>query len=232
MRSGFVIRCCADWVAGAPVATKLSGNLTSRQMEQDGYIAWSPYRGQRQTLYTNHAAVIAAINVGVSLAVLGIILLVFQPWTQFPFGQEIHRLSSCTAIIAVVFASATWFFLPKTPAFVVRRPAFLTSMLYNSEIPLVLNDEMSKMDQQSGGKFQPDAAWVRRQFSETSELRTNELASCQTNSFSGQPWHEEDSPGNFILRQTAEGIEYSRVIATLTAANMWCRSIRQRSRIR
>jgi hypothetical protein len=49
---------------------------------------------------------------------------------------------------------------------------------------------------------------VRQQLVETSDLRREIGSNFQTNFFSGQPWHEEDSPGNYTIRQTAQGIEY------------------------
>jgi hypothetical protein len=33
-------------------------------------------------------------------------------------------------------------------------------------------------------------------------------ARFQTNLFSGDLWHEEDSPGNYTLRRIPEGIQY------------------------
>jgi hypothetical protein len=52
-------------------------------------------------------------------------------------------------------------------------------------------------------------AWIRQQLSEIAPLRNNLTAYEQINSFTGQPVHEEDSPGNFTLTESPAGILYT-----------------------
>jgi hypothetical protein len=77
-------------------------------------------------------------------------------------------------------------------------------LLHGHSIPAYL-------EQEAGGKgtnFTPDIAWVRMQLGESSDFRRKLDPDFQTNFFSDQPWREEDSPGNYTVRQTAVGIEY------------------------
>ena len=81
--------------------------------------------------------------------------------------------------------------------------------LHESEIPTSLQIELTSLNASGGPPFQPSVEWVRRCLAENSPFRTNVLATEGTNQFTGQPWREEDSPGNYTLRETTNGIEYT-----------------------
>jgi len=72
----------------------------------------------------------------------------------------------------------------------------------NAEALELKEGEHAKKD---GVKFKPDITWVRQQISQRKEEITPNM---RTNYFSGEPWHEEDSPGNYTLRETSNGVEY------------------------
>ena len=76
--------------------------------------------------------------------------------------------------------------------------------LHERCIPSFLFEEAGKQ----GVDFDTDVAWVRAQLRETSNFRRNLKPEFQTNFFTGQPWHEEDSPGNYTIRQNQQEIEY------------------------
>jgi len=49
-------------VDGSPVATKLTGQLSSRQIQEDAYIAWTPFREKQLTRYSEQGAAVTAAN--------------------------------------------------------------------------------------------------------------------------------------------------------------------------
>jgi hypothetical protein len=76
-------------------------------------------------------------------------------------------------------------------------------MWHLHEIPLALENRWGK-----AATNMPDLAWVRQQLREGSPERGDLQITVQTNAIFGLPWREEDSPGNYTLRQTAEGIDF------------------------
>ena len=81
-------------------------------------------------------------------------------------------------------------------------------ILHEQEIPLELRYLQFQEAARKGGEFNPDAAWVRQQLAETSAWRRELESKAQTNLFSGQLWREEDSPGNYTIRETTNGVVY------------------------
>ena len=185
------------------MATKLTAVLNSQQMKEDAYITWSPFQERRLTFYTEHGAAVLATNFAVAFMVTALLILF---WMRGGEGPQVRRIRKACAIIifgAVLVWPLVDKLVPKMAAVVEIMP---TIKNYESHIKII-NALDDKSDKQ-GNRFTPDIAWVRQQLGETSVFRRELHPDCQTNFFSGQPWHEEDSPGNYTLRQTAEGIEY------------------------
>ena len=76
-------------------------------------------------------------------------------------------------------------------------------MWHLDEIPWALHGRWGE-----GATNMPDLAWIRQQLREGSPQRNGLRIGVQTNAIFGRPWREEDSPGNYTLRQTPEGIDF------------------------
>jgi hypothetical protein len=190
-------------VDGSSVATKLTAQLDTQQMKEDAYVAWSPFKEKRKAFYSEHGAAVLAMNITVPFVVAAVLALFFISGREGILVQRFRKGCVMTVFGAMLFWPAIYLWLPKIPVVVQRRPTFRNMHLHR-EIPRTI--EMIASEQ--GTNFTPDVAWVRHQLGETSTLRHEAWPLSQTNFFSGQPWHEEDSPGNWTARQTAEGIEY------------------------
>jgi len=187
----------------SPVATKLTAVLSSRQMKEDAYITWSPFEEKRLVFYSEHGAAVLATNLTVPF-VLAALLTVY--WISGREGlnvQRIRKRCAMTVCGAVLFWLPIYGLLPKVPVVVQIMPA-IRNLGVHSEIPR----KLYKKAGEEGKSFTPDIAWARQQLGATSVFRRNLDPGLQTNFFTGQPWREEDSPGNCTVRQTAEGIEY------------------------
>jgi hypothetical protein len=186
------------------VATKLTARLNSQQMIEDAYIAWTPFQEKRRTVYSGHGAAILTANITVPLLVAALLAWF---WTLRRTGIGVQRLrkASAIAVPACVLSGALLFLLlPRIAVITQRWPSLRNERLHEQILPAFLEDEAKE----KGSTFQPDIAWVRQQLLESSEFRRAFNPEFQTNYFSGQPWREEDSPGNYTLRQTADGLEY------------------------
>lgn len=190
-------------VDGSAVATKLTARLNSQQMKEDAYIAWSPFEEKRMAFYSEHGAAVLATNLTVPFVVVALLTLFFISGREGLLIQRFRKGCVMTVFGAMLFWPAIYLWLPKIPVVVQRMPAY-GNMTLHRQIPMMLERKATEQ----GTNSTPDVAWLRNQLDPSSSLRREEWHLSQTNFFSGQPWREEDSPGNWTARQTAAGIEY------------------------
>jgi hypothetical protein len=191
----------------APVATKLTAELTSQQMEKDGYLQWTPFQEKRKTLYTNHGAVETASDLSVPLLILALVLWYAFKNCEDPWAKRFCGICSVAALAGLLAWPAIYLSLPKTPAFSTRIPGPQNETLHE-QLAGMVSLEAARNHKDSHG-FTPNLAWVRQQLSGNSEFRKALPSSEQMNFFTGQPIHEEDSPGNFTLSESPAGILYT-----------------------
>jgi hypothetical protein len=188
----------------SPVATKLTARLTSQQMKKDPYISWSPFHAKRLTFYSDHGAAVLATNFTVPFMAGAFLIIYWFSGREGPYVQRIRKRCVMTVCGAVLFWLPIYLLLPKTPVIVQMMPERMNAWLHQGAIPTMLEKKAGSQ----GRNFTPDIAWVRNQLGEPAGSRQELGPDSQTNFFTGQPWHEEDSPGNWTTRQTVEGIEY------------------------
>lgn len=196
-------------VEGDPVVTKLSGVLSSEQMGKDSYISWSPLLEKRLAFYTKQGAAEEAANYCVPVLVLALLLYYAYGESEASWVKGFCRNCKIAALSAILAWPVIYFSLPKTQAVLVKMPVLYNLVLHKGTIPRCLTEIISQTQRTSGTSFVPDLDWIRKQLIETSPLRESLDVKMQKNIFSGVPWHEEDSPGNFTLRETASGIDYN-----------------------
>jgi hypothetical protein len=192
----------------SPVATKLTAKLKSQQMKEDAYITWSPFEEKRLKFFSAHGAAILATNITVILFVVALLVGFWTGGRKRMRPQRVLTASVAIALGAVLLWPAVFLSLPKIPVVVQTWPESQNAYVQGMEIPASLESKIDQHSLKPAANFTPDIAWVRQQLVETSDLRREIGSNFQTNFFSGQPWHEEDSPGNYTIRQTAQGIEY------------------------
>jgi hypothetical protein len=197
-------------VDGSPVGTKSVGELSSRQMQSDAYIYWTPFQEKRLTRYSGHGAAIIAANVAVPMLMIGLLALLVGFWVRHDEPARAKR--ACTfsgrmALAAVICGVVIYACLPKVQVIASRRPAMQMNHLHQSLIP-ELYQYAARLRASKGERTKLDAAWVRHQLAENSDFRKSLGTSKQTNLISGQLWREEDSPGNYMIRQTTSGVDY------------------------
>jgi hypothetical protein len=198
-------------VDGSPVATKLTGQLSNRQMQEDAYIAWTPFREKQLTRYSEQGAAVIAANVAVPMLMIGLLGLLCGRWAgekEPVLKTWVWRVSGAIILAALACWVAINICLPKVTVVVSRHPGMWMNILHKDEIPYELEHFQTNEAARIGGAFKPDAAWVRQQLAVTSELRRGLESRFQTNLFSGQLWMEEDSPGNYTIRESTNGVEY------------------------
>jgi len=185
------------WVADLPVATKLSANLTPEQMTDDVELQWSPFSEIRHDLYSYQGAGISGLNygAGVFVAILGAAILVMA----FKRGWRPHfNLVAAWAAIAGVIVAASFFCaVPKIAVRLTTLPALRSRMNLRDLGHWFAEDSQTNHASSLAGS----RATLKK-------IQDNYPKLTEQNLLLDGPIREEDSPGNYILRETTNGVEF------------------------
>jgi hypothetical protein len=198
-------------VEGSPVATKLAGVLSPRQMREDAYIVWTPLQEMRLTRYSRQGAAVIAANVAVPVLLVGLLGLLCGYWaceSEPVWAKRACRTSALILVAGLACWGMIFVCLPKTSVVLSWRPWVTMRQIHNYVVPAELTKRWAEKAAREEGKAEPDVFWVRQQLAANSVLRQELGTFWQTNHVTGEPWREEDSPGNYTLRETSAGIDY------------------------
>ncbi len=195
------------WVTEAPVVTKLTATLTPAQMQDDVWLTWTAFKERKNRLYSRGGASTVALNWGAGLAALGMLgiqVLRFGPSIRRPRRGRVLEL--VPLLTGAVVGCVIYFALPKTEVRLVRRPASLArqAML---ELYIELSDATpgSLVEARKAARdvLERPGEWVT-----FVKVAKSYGGTGWDNFISGGQIREEDSPGNFTLRQKDGLIEF------------------------
>ncbi len=178
------------WVDGAGVATKLTATLSPANMHDDIWISWTPFSEKRPTRFSNHGAMIYAANWGAGVIAISLLAM-------FVFGQSSENRAKCPARFVsavtgsgIILAVIVYFLVPKTEVRIVR--GYRTPRMETFEkleiIQIIASQETNLTEVRVRIAYDPS------------------MQQC-TNYLSGGLVREEDSPGNYQLRQAGNRVE-------------------------
>lgn len=193
------------WVAGAPVATKLTATLTPAQMQQDVWLRWSDFLEKKGQLYSEAGALTVGLNWGSALFAIGLIaayaLLFVRPTRQPHFGPAVGLLT----VASLVLTGLIYISLPTTKVRLVKRPslnAYSTMFRLRDQLP-EQPATRAELSTAARGVLSPPTNNLPPEhtaFSTGKESWDNLLL--------GGAIREEDSPGNFTLRENGDKLEF------------------------
>lgn len=179
---------------GSTVVTKQSARLSPSQMREDALIRWRWALPQGQTVYSRRGALITAAN-WASFVVSGVALIAaFRQVGRT--GQNAgwnHKIALATIGVGVIAFAAGYAVLPKVQ---VRLGRYFPVVAINNIKYLGANT---------------CAAWEDSPPNSLAEARsavTQHFPKYNTNGFLGGVIREEDSPGNYVVRQTTNGFDF------------------------
>lgn len=183
-----------EWVQGAKTATKLVATLSPDAMKRDVAIRWVAFETKRTTLFSQRGASTVALNVASLLAAVGLLVAV----RRFRFDalpNRMRRWCLRLAVVSLLVCVGIYVALPVVPARVVRGPgyrAYVAARNLRSFVGSELSEEAV-----------PKIAHARA----AAEKSLREDADQFQNPLQGRVVREEDSPGNYLFRQTTNGVE-------------------------
>jgi len=176
------------WVSNAPFATKLTATLSPSQMEQDVWIDWKPARETRKTLYSYAAGTTVGLNWGTLAFALVLVVLVTvrkgdRPLKLFSLGPAWSAVLCGALVTAVV-----WAILPMTEVELRRRFGGHPGTVWRlATVETATNAAQARIQ-------------IRRMIDDQPDYFENQLL--------GGRIREEDSPGNFTLRETNGQVQF------------------------
>jgi hypothetical protein len=175
------------WVDGTPVATKLTATLSPDDMRDDVWISWASFSEMGTSVFSHHGAVIYALNWGMGV-IAAIILTAFVVGSRREDRtKRLARLVGLAAGFGIILTIAVYILLPKTEVRIVRgyRPPIIDALENFELIKIISTQETNLAD------FRVRMEWTKDRM----------------NYFSGGYFREEDSPGNYQLRQGSNEVE-------------------------
>jgi hypothetical protein len=176
---------------GAQVLTKLTGTLTGDAMHRDVALRWTDTTAVRPTYRTSGVALVESAGAasGVFLGVLVIATLLRgvrrmrgREWTTDAFGRDV----TIAAAAAVIAFGVAWFVAPTLPAGAhpLDRDAFRSWPFRHDNLTAT-----------PIGSVADARRWAAQ------------AAAGHVNPYTDEPIREEDSPGNYVIRERAGRVE-------------------------
>ncbi|MGD0814290.1 MAG: DUF2330 domain-containing protein [Verrucomicrobiota bacterium] len=177
------------WVDGTPVASKLTANLDPTEMRDDIWISWTPFSEKGTTRFSHQGAWIFALNWGMGLfAALLLTAVVFALGSEYRRKQRARFIGFATGS-GIIVTVVVYLLLPKVEVRIIR-----------SHRPFSENYYMLR-------KFEYAATGETNLAEIRTWLAEGYLQNQTENYLSGGIIHEEDSPGNYQLRQGSNKVE-------------------------
>lgn len=202
-----------QWVDGSPVVTKLTATLSPEQMRQDVWLEWREFSETKNRRFSRAGAANTALNWGAGVLAAGLIVGYFIALGIRPGKPQFTKPIQMAIAVSIATVGLIYVMLPKIEVRLARRPYAATRNAQDYPLFLVEGETLGQARQILANPTNTvaKATWAR-------DLKEGNWP----NHYVGGLVHEEDSPGNFILREKDGLIEYvvydavgsERVLAT------------------
>jgi hypothetical protein len=210
-RHGMMIRhpLLVSWTSNLLVMTKLSGRLSPDQLERDASMTWHPFREVRQTVYSVRGATTTALNYATGVATMGLVLV----WIGRRWRDRVtlnRRWAIGAVLLGLVVGGLTRGSLEVVDIRIEQSPWSSSRHVQfqaGVEAQVLLEQEPA-----------PDLVALRRALGDLVAHGYTNMAylggrlapqvTTFTNPYSGTVMVEEDSPGNYMLREREGRIEF------------------------
>jgi hypothetical protein len=190
-----------QWMDGAPVATKLTATLSRADMRQDIEINWRSFAEKKNDLFSRAGARTIALNWASGIFALGLLAV----WIFVSIEKKQKKFpqwSGIVTIVSVAIAGLVYLALPKTEVRLLRGSP-MSEAYHNLFWPaFTLSDHPGLNSAEARALLDRTSKEILATPQQSSERRYWE------NVLLGGPIHFEDSPGNYTLRDTTNGLEF------------------------
>ncbi len=190
-----------QWVGDWPVATELTATLSPADMRKDVWFDWTPFSEQKNRLFSQHGALTIALNWGAGLFAAGLLVVCLLAFASKTHKTKLPQRTGIVTVAGIVFAGLFYLCLPKIEVKLAKeRSYFNTSMEQKIALEMILDD----------GGWQT-VAEARAILQKATSNPTNAVSYGMKdwdNNLVGAQIREEDSPGNYLLRETNNQLQF------------------------
>jgi hypothetical protein len=186
-----------QWTGDSAVATKLTATLSPADMRKDVWINWTSFSEKKNRLFSRDGAFTTALNFGTALFAAGLLVVCLLALACKAHKTKFLCLIGIMAVASVILAGLVYRSLPKTEVIFVHgyRDSYAgLEILYR-----ILH----------GGNWQT-LAEARAKLQDVTSNSINSPKKFRGNwhnDLVGGQIHEEDSPGNYLLRETNQQVQ-------------------------
>jgi hypothetical protein len=189
-----------ELVGDATVATKLSATLSPAQMAEDAWIEWQPFEPTWTTLYTEEVVRKMAWNKGSLLLMTGWVFCfgITCMWRQLPW--RFLLVSSLVVLAVALFVGLNeWNTQPRVAGVWIYRSNGWSHQWEEAEqLFKSVTEGVPKPVVHGADPLVGVRTWL------AGDMRSLGYAS---NPYTGKPPQEDASPGNYVVRSNATGLE-------------------------
>jgi hypothetical protein len=179
------------WLAGSPVATKLSAHLSPSDMRDDVHLDWISFAEKGGLVYSPEGARTLALNLGAGVLAVVLVGTWLLARARRPGGNYSARWPIAALLIGLLTGLSVYALLPKAQ---VR---FMLWPYASAEQQLELLRDVFSQSRTPSSK--DEVRELIKFWRENSRSKDNILL--------GGEIHEEDSPGNFVLKDKGNSLE-------------------------
>ena len=190
------------WVGDSTVATKLTATLSPADMRKDVRINFSqlPFLEKKHRLFSWQGALTTALNWGAGLFAAGLLVVCLLAFANETHKTKLPQRIGIVTVASIMFAGVLYLCLPKIEVKLTR--GYFPSEMKMEQLTLLL--ALGDFDWHT-------TAEVRAGFQEMISNPTNATVygvKNWGNYFVGGQIREEDSPGNYLLRETNNQLQF------------------------
>lgn len=182
----------------ALVGTKLSATLTPTQMATDAVITWEPYAPVGEAVYSRRGALDRALFVSAIVLVVGSLVSLGIAAIARLDAAASSKLLGGVLVVSVLVGAVTVLATPSVPTFQRKGPGMWH--IHHEIRHAYMAQWQEEWMTREGDRELPSL--------ESARVMLREICNQYALGREGPPPREEDSPGNYTLRETADGIEY------------------------
>ena len=183
-----------------PVATKLTATLSPADMRNDVWLDQTPFFfEQKNRLFSRQGALTTALNWGTGLFAAGLFMVCLLALVGKTHKAELPRRIGVVALASIILVGLVYLSLPKIEVKLVKTIPTIDMKMEQIGLAIILED--------GGWRTLAEARAVLQ---EAISNPTNPVVAPigWTNYLVGGQIREEDSPGNYLLRETNNQLEF------------------------
>ncbi len=191
-----------EYTQGFLAATKLTATLSPADMHNDVWINWTPFWEEGNRLFSWQGALTTALNLGVELFAASLVVVCLLAFASETHKTKLPRRIGIVTAASIVFTGLFYLVLPKIEVKLVKG-GYYYSLNEMKEEQIILSITLDN----GGWRTIAEArAKLRDTISDPNNGPKHWNGSKSwyewDNKFVGGQFREEDSPGNYLLRET------------------------------